>query len=67
MIFTPERVVPEDTSLLEYGILFHDALFIRIANAGWDASQTFKVKNLKFVSMPEYTFEFLDGGHCRFR
>lgn len=58
MIFTPERVVPEDTSLLEYGILFHDALFIRIANAGWDASQTFKVKNLKFVSMPEYTFEF---------
>ncbi len=58
MIFTPERVVPEDSSLLEYGILFHDALFIRIANAGWDASQTFKVKNLKFVSMPEYTFEF---------
>lgn len=58
MIFTPERVVPEDTSLLEYGILFHDALFVRLANAGWDAEKTFRVENLQFVSMPEYTFAF---------
>lgn len=58
MTFTPERVVPEDTSLLEYGILFHDALFIRLANAGWDAEKTFRVENLKFVSMPDYTFAF---------
>lgn len=58
MIFTPERIVPEDTSLLEYGILFHDALFARIADAGWDSSKTFKVTNLKFVSIPGYTFEF---------
>lgn len=58
MIFTPERMVPEDTSLLEYGILFHDALFTRIANAGWDADKTFRVENLKFVSLPGYTFTF---------
>ena len=58
MCFTPERVVPEATSLLEYGILFHDNLFIRIATDGWNADQTFNVKNLKFVTIPDYTFEF---------
>lgn len=58
MCFTPERMVPEATSLLEYGILFHDNLFIRIATDGWDADQTFNVKNLKFVTIPDYTFEF---------
>lgn len=58
MCFTPERIVPEATSLLEYGILFHDNLFIRIANAGWNADQTFDVKNLKFVTIPDFTFEF---------
>ncbi len=57
MIFTPERIVPEDTTLMEYGINFHDALFARIAE-GWTPEKTFKVKNLRFVSMPEYTFEF---------
>ena len=57
MIFTPERIVPEDTSLMEYGINFHDALFARIAD-GWTPEDTFKVKNLRFVSIPDYTFEF---------
>ncbi len=61
MSFTPSRVVPEETSLLEYGILFHDPLFARIANEGWDASKTFDIKNLKFVTIPKFTFEISFG------
>lgn len=61
MNFTPERVVPEETGLLEYGVLFHDPLFARIANEGWDASKTFDIKNLKFVTIPGFTFEISFG------
>lgn len=57
MSFTPERFKTEETTLLEYGILFHDPLFARIANEGWDASKTFDIKNLKFVTIPGFTFE----------
>ena len=61
MSFTPERFKTEETTLLEYGILFHDPLFIRIANEGWDASKTFHIKNLKFVTIPGFTFEISFG------
>ncbi|CAM3905093.1 S-layer-like y domain-containing protein [Cohnella lubricantis] len=61
MSFTPERFKTEETTLLEYGILFHDPLFVRIANEGWDASKTFDIKNLKFVTIPEFTFEVSFG------
>jgi hypothetical protein len=61
MSFTPSRVVPEETTLLEYGILFHDPLFARIANEGWDATKTFDIKNLKFVTIPKFTFEVSFG------
>jgi len=55
--FTPNRTPDEETTLLEYGIQFHDKLFARIANEGWSASKTFDIKNLKFVTIPGYTFE----------
>lgn len=58
MSFSPERFKVEETTLLEYGIQFHDHLFVRIANEGWDSTKTFKIKNLKFVTIPNYTFEF---------
>ena len=61
MSFTPERVKTEETTLLEYGVLFHDPLFARIANEGWDASKTFDIKNLKFVTIPGFTFEVSFG------
>lgn len=61
MSFTPERFKTEETTLLEYGILFHDPLFIRIANEGWDDSKTFHIKNLNFVTIPEFTFEISFG------
>jgi hypothetical protein len=57
MCFTPERFPKEETSLKEYGILFHDNLFKRIATAGWDDTKTFDVKNLKFVTIPGFNFE----------
>lgn len=56
MNFTPNRFPDEETTLLEYGVQFHDKLFARIAD-GWSESKTFHVQNLKFVAMPEYTFE----------
>ena len=58
MSFNAGRVKEEETTLLAYGIQFHDPLFVRIANEGWDETKTFSVKNLKFVTLPEYTFEF---------
>ncbi len=58
MSFTPERFKSEETTMLEYGILFHDKVFARIANAGWNSSKTIDIKNLKFVTIPGYTFEF---------
>lgn len=61
MSFSPERVKPEETTLLEYGILFHDPLFVRIANAGWNANKTFDIKNLDFVTIPGFTFEISFG------
>ncbi|WP_274653907.1 hypothetical protein [Paenibacillus humicola] len=61
MNFTPSRMVKEETSMLGYGVLFHDSLFTRIANEGWDASKTFDIKNLKFDSIPKYTFEISWG------
>ncbi len=61
MGFTPERFKPEETTLLEYGILFHDKLFRRIALEGWNDSKTFIIKNLKFVTLPNYTFEISFG------
>jgi len=57
MNFTPNRFPEEETTLLEYGIQFHDKLFARIANEGWDLSKTFNIKNLKFVTIPGFTFE----------
>lgn len=62
MSFTPERFKTEETTLLEYGIQFHDHLFARIANEGWDDSKTFHIKNLKFVTIPGFTFEISLGG-----
>lgn len=61
MSFTPERFKTEETTLLEYGILFHDPLFARIANEGWDESKTFDIKNLNFVTIPGFTFEISFG------
>lgn len=57
MSFTPERFKTEETTLLEYGILFHDKLFARIARESWSDVKTFAIKNLKFVPMPNYVFE----------
>ena len=59
--FTPERFKAEETTLLEYGIQFHDKLFARIANEGWDASKTFHIRNLKFVPIQGFTFELSFG------
>lgn len=61
MSFTPERFKEEETTLLEYGIQFHDKLFARIANEGWDETKTFCIKNLKFVTIPGFTFEISFG------
>lgn len=58
MNFTSNRTPKAETTLFGYGIQFHDKLFTRIANEGWDETGTFGVKNLKFVTLPEYTFEF---------
>ena len=58
MNFTSNRNPEEETTLFGYGIQFHDKLFARIANEGWDETGTFSVKNLKFVTLPDYTFEF---------
>lgn len=57
MSFTGERVVPETTGLMGYGVWFHDNLFARIAEEGWDDTKTFDIKNLQFVTMPGYAFE----------
>lgn len=57
MSFNTNRFCEEDTTLMEYGINFHDKLFANIANAGWDATKTFDIKNLKFVTIPGFTFE----------
>jgi len=59
--FTPERFKEEETTLLEYGIQFHDKLFARIATEGWDASKAFHIRNLKFVSIQGFTFEISFG------
>jgi len=59
--FTPERFKEEETTLLEYGIQFHDKLFARIASEGWDASKTFHIRNLKFVPIQGFTFEVSFG------
>lgn len=61
MSFTPERFKTEDTTLLEYGVLFHDPLFARIATEGWDETKTFNIKNLNFVTIPGFTFEISFG------
>lgn len=61
MSFTPERFKEEETTLLEYGIQFHDKLFARIANEGWDENRTFHIRNLKFVTIPGFTFEISFG------
>lgn len=61
MSFTPERFKTEETTLLEYGVQFHDKLFVDIANNGWDATRTFDIKNLKFVTIPGFTFEISFG------
>ena len=59
MSFNSDRVPAEETTLFGYGINFHDNLFIRIANEGWDnETGTFGVKNLKFIPLPDYVFEF---------
>ncbi len=58
MNFTSNRNPDEETTLFGYGIQFHDKLFARIANEGWDETGTFSVKNLKFVTLPGYVFEF---------
>ena len=58
MSFTANRFPDEETTLMSYGIQFHDKLFARIADEGWDETGTFGVKNLKFVTLPGYTFEF---------
>lgn len=61
MSFTPERFKAEETTMLEYGIQFHDKLFKDIASNGWDESKTFDIKNLKFVTIPGFTFEISFG------
>jgi hypothetical protein len=61
MNFTPNRFPAEETTLLEYGVQFHDKLFARIANEGWNLSKTFDIKNLKFLTIPGYTFEISFG------
>ena len=58
MSCTPARSKPEETTLLAYGIQFHDPLFARIAAEGWNADKTFAVTNLRFVTLPEFTFAF---------
>ncbi len=58
MSFTAGRMPEEETTLMSYGIQFHDKLFSRIADEGWDETGTFSVKNLQFVTLPDYTFEF---------
>lgn len=58
MNFTANRMPDEETTLMSYGIQFHDKLFARIADEGWDETKTFDIKNLQFVTLPEYTFEF---------
>lgn len=58
MSFTADRFPNEETTLMSYGVQFHDKLFVRIATEGWDKTGTFGVKNLKFVTLPGYTFEF---------
>lgn len=58
MSFTAARFKEEETTLLSYGIQFHDPLFVRIAENGWDETKTFGVKNLQFVTLPGYTFEY---------
>jgi hypothetical protein len=57
MSFNTNRFCAEDTTLMEYGVNFHDKLFANIANAGWDETKTFDIKNLKFVTIPGFTFE----------
>ena len=50
--------------MLEYGFTFHDPLFVRLDEGGdWamDDYHTFSVKNLKFVTIPGYTFEISYG------
>ena len=61
MSFTTDRFCAEDTTLMEYGVNFHDGLFARIANEGWDTTKTFDIKNLKFVTIPDFTFEISFG------
>lgn len=58
MSFTVARHKPEETTLLAYGVQFHDPLFARIADEGWDEHKTFALTNLRFVPLPEYTFAF---------
>ena len=64
MSFTAERTdTVETTALLEYGVLFHDNLFVKYGNDDenpnkWTPDMTFNVKNLKFVTIPDYVFEF---------
>jgi len=61
MSFMSNRIKAEETTLLEYGIQFHDKLFARIADEGWDETKTFHIRNLKFVSIPGFTFEISFG------
>jgi len=58
---TRAHQVSEDARLLDYGILFRDALFAKIAERGWDASKTFHIRNLKFETIPGFTFEISWG------
>ena len=58
MNYTSARSPKEETTLLGYGIQFHDKLFARLATEGWDRTKTFRVDNLKFVTLPDYTFQF---------
>lgn len=53
--------VTEYTRLLDYGVLFRDALFAKIAEDGWDESKTFHIRHLKFATIPGYTFEISWG------
>lgn len=56
--FTSARTPKEEATLLGYGLQFHDKLFARLAKKGWDRTKTFRIENLKFVTLPDYTFEF---------
>lgn len=58
MSCTPARSKPEETTLLAYGIQFHDPLFARLAGEGWNEDKTISVTNLRFVTLPEFTFAF---------